>query len=67
MGVQVRVLVRDASDLTADERTLLGASDNAIVLRWGWHAEQRAQDPLAESSGCTRRRRWTSSPARCSR
>lgn len=46
-GVQARVLVRDASDLTATEETLLGASDNAIVLRWGWHAEQRDQDPLA--------------------
>ena len=46
-GVQVRVLVREASDLTAAEQTLLGASDNAIVLRWGWHAEQREQDPLA--------------------
>jgi hypothetical protein len=46
-GVQVRVLVREASDLTAGEQALLGASDNAVVLRWGWHAEQRAQDPLA--------------------
>jgi hypothetical protein len=45
--VQARVLVRGASDLTADEETLLGGSDNAVVLRWGWHAEQRAQDPLA--------------------
>lgn len=47
VGVQVRVLVRDAPDLTADEQALLGASDNAVVLRWGWHAEQREQDPLA--------------------
>lgn len=46
-GVQVRVLVRDAPDLTAAETTLLGADDHAIVLRWGWHAEQRQQDPLA--------------------
>ena len=46
-GVQVRVLVRDAPDLTAAEAALLGSSDNAIVVRWGWHAEQRQQDPLA--------------------
>jgi hypothetical protein len=46
-GVQVRVLVRDAPDLTASEQALLGTGDNAIVLRWGWHAEQRDQDPLA--------------------
>jgi hypothetical protein len=46
-GVQARVLVRGASDLTATEQTLLGASDNAIVLRWGWHAAQRDQDPLS--------------------
>jgi hypothetical protein len=46
-GVQVRVLVRDAPDLTAAETTLLGDSNNAIVVRWGWHAEQRQQDPLA--------------------
>jgi hypothetical protein len=46
-GVQVRVLVRDAPDLTAAETTLLGDSDNAIVVRWGWRAEQRQQDPLA--------------------
>jgi len=46
-GVQLRVLVRDAPDLTAAETELLGADDHAIVLRWGWHAEQRQQDPLA--------------------
>lgn len=46
-GVQVRVLVRDAPDLTPAETALLGADDHAIVLRWGWHAEQRRQDPLA--------------------
>jgi hypothetical protein len=46
-GVQVRVLVRDSQDLTVAETALLGSSDNAIVVRWGWHAEQRQQDPLA--------------------
>jgi hypothetical protein len=46
-GVQVRVLVRDAPDLAPAEASLLGTDDHAIVLRWGWHAEQRQQDPLA--------------------
>ena len=59
-GVQVRVLVRDAPDLTADRDELLGADDHAIVLRWGWHAEQRQQDPLrARVPPLCRRRRWT--------
>jgi hypothetical protein len=47
-GPQVRVLDRDATDLTPDERVLLGAHANAILLTWGWHAEQRAQDPMAK-------------------
>lgn len=46
-GVQIRVLVRESPDLTDVEAALLGTSDNAIVVRWGWHAEQRQQDPLA--------------------
>ncbi|HKV09198.1 MAG TPA: hypothetical protein VJ725_13730, partial [Thermoanaerobaculia bacterium] len=44
-GVQARVLVPGAPDLTPAEVTLLGTSQNVIVLRWGWHEEQRAQDP----------------------
>jgi len=46
-GVQARVLIRDAPDLTNAERAILGAHDNAIVLTWGWHEEQRQQDPFA--------------------
>ncbi|MBL8701478.1 MAG: hypothetical protein JNK67_24075 [Alphaproteobacteria bacterium] len=46
-GPQVRILVRDAPDLSAEERAILGGHDNAILLSWGWHAEQRAQDPSA--------------------
>ncbi len=46
-GVQTRVLVRGAPDLTAADQALLGTSDNAIVLRWGWHGQQRYQDPFA--------------------
>ena len=46
-GVQCRVLVRDAPDLTDAERALLAGSETAVALRWGWHAEQREQDPFA--------------------
>ncbi len=46
-GVHARVLVRGASDLSDDERALLGGHANAIVLRWGWHPQQRTQDPTA--------------------
>ena len=47
IGVQARVLVRDAPDLAPAEEALLGSDDTAVVLRWGWHAAQREQDPLA--------------------
>lgn len=46
-GVQARVLIKDAPDLTDHDRDLLGTHQNAIVLRWGWHASQRDQDPFA--------------------
>lgn len=46
-GVRARILVRDAPDLTNQERTILGAHNNAIILTWGWHDEQRRQDPFA--------------------
>ena len=29
------------------ERTILGTHYNAIILTWGWHDEQRRQDPFA--------------------
>jgi hypothetical protein len=46
-GVQARVLVRDAPDLTADERALLDeqGSTTAIVLAWAWTDQQRELDP----------------------
>jgi len=47
-GVYATVLVRGAQGLTAEETALLGSSDNAIVLHWGWHAKQRALDPFAK-------------------
>ena len=46
-GVHARVLVAGAPDLTASERAILGAHSSAIILRWGWHEEQRRQDPFA--------------------
>jgi hypothetical protein len=46
-GVRARVLVRDAPDLTGAEQATLGTHDNAIILTWGWHDEQRRQDPYA--------------------
>ncbi len=62
-GVTATVLIR-GGDLSAEEAALLGDSDNAIVLDWGWHTNQRETDPLAshfriylapplDSVGCT--------------
>jgi hypothetical protein len=62
-GVQARVLVRDAPDLTASERTLLGSHSNAVILQWGWHESQRTQDPFAtEFRVYTTRRRLDAVP-----
>jgi hypothetical protein len=47
MGVQARVLIKDAPDLTPAEEALLGGDDNVILLRWGWRDQQREQDPFA--------------------
>lgn len=48
-GVRARVLVRDAPDLTDDDRALLdeNAGTSAIVLTWAWRGEQRELDPWA--------------------
>ena len=46
-GVRARVLIRDAPDLTPSELTILGTHQSAIILTWGWHDEQRRQDPYA--------------------
>jgi hypothetical protein len=46
-GVRARVLLAGASDLTDDERAILGGHGSAIVLTWGWHDQQRRQDPFA--------------------
>ncbi len=47
-GVFATVLVRGAEGMTPQEIALLGSSDSAIVLNWGWHAKQRALDPFAK-------------------
>lgn len=46
-GVYAKVLVSGSAELTDEETTLLGTSDNVIVLRWGWHDAQRNHDPHA--------------------
>jgi hypothetical protein len=46
-GVRARVLVPNAPDLTDEERTILGSHTSAILLTWGWHEQQRRQDPYA--------------------
>jgi hypothetical protein len=46
-GVRARVLQSTDPDLPADDIALLGASSNAIVLEWGWTADDRARDPYA--------------------
>lgn len=45
--VRARVLVRDSPELNDADLAVLGDSHNAIVLEWGWLAEQRKQDPYA--------------------
>lgn len=54
-GVHARLLVKDAPDLTPEETTLLGSDSNVILLRWGWHPEQREIDPLAREFRVYRR------------
>lgn len=48
VGVHARVLVRDAPDLTEKDKAILGDDDNVIILKWGWHENQRKQDPFAK-------------------
>lgn len=46
-GVTARAIVRGDPALSAADRALLGSAQNAVVLRWGWHARERALDPYA--------------------
>ena len=48
-GVFARALVRGDASLNAADMSLLGSSQNAIVLEWGWHARERALDPFAKA------------------
>lgn len=54
-GVHARLLVKDAPDLTPQETTLLGSDNNVIILKWGWHKEQRDLDPFAKEFRVYRR------------
>ena len=44
-GVRARVLQAADPDLAPADRTLLGASANAVVLEWGWTQAERDRDP----------------------
>jgi len=48
-GVNARALVRGDASMSPEDLVLLGASHNAVVLEWGWHARERALDPFAKS------------------
>ena len=45
--MRARVLQKLDPDLAAGERTLLGSSQNAVVLEWGWSQAERDGDPHA--------------------
>lgn len=47
VGVTARVLQSLDTRLTPSDRTLLGASTNAIVLEWAWTQAERDRDPFA--------------------
>jgi hypothetical protein len=46
-GVRARVLQATDPELAPDDIALLGTSNNAIVLDWGWTDEERVTDPFA--------------------
>jgi hypothetical protein len=46
-GVRARVLQALDADLSTADRALLGSSDNAVVIEWGWTDSERAADPHA--------------------
>jgi hypothetical protein len=54
-GVHARLLVKDASDLTAEEIVLLGSDNNVVILKWGWHKQQQDMDPFAKEFRVYRR------------
>jgi hypothetical protein len=46
-GVTARVLQAADTDLALGDRTLLGQSESAVVLEWGWGQRERDADPHA--------------------
>jgi len=46
-GVKARVLVAGDPSLSAGELTMLGTHRNAVVLQWGWRANERGIDKRA--------------------
>jgi hypothetical protein len=48
-GVRARALQASDPELTAADRALLGSHANAVVLEWGWTAEERKRDPYARN------------------
>ena len=48
-GVRARVLQKSDPNLSADDKTLLAANTNAVVLEWGWTEQERQRDPFAKN------------------
>lgn len=48
MGVRAWVIQADDPNLSTSDQTLLAGQQNAVVLEWGWTAEQRQEDPYAK-------------------
>lgn len=47
-GPTARAIVKGAKGLTPADVALLGAHQNAIVLKWGWRQQERDLDPYAK-------------------
>jgi hypothetical protein len=46
-GVRARVIGATDPGLSADDIADLAGAGNAIIVEWGWHANQRSEDPFA--------------------
>ena len=44
-GVLARLLVQGDDGMTNEEQAVLGASQDAVIVEWGWSDEQRGLDP----------------------
>jgi hypothetical protein len=47
-GVRARVLRADEPGLSIEDVADLAGAANAVVVEWGWHDNQRREDPYAE-------------------